>query len=75
MRESIIYKRVAHIIDGGQCWFDTEIEARLFDISIDIVLTFEYCNDFMIRNMTIFNKVDYTEVEPALTKGDATKMI
>ena len=52
-----------------------EFETRLFDISIDIVLTFEYCNDFMICNMTIFNKVDNIELEPALTKGDATKMI
>ena len=45
----------------------------MFDILIDIVLTFEFCNDFMIRNTTIFNKVDYIEFEPALTKGDATK--
>mgnify|MGYP001803782532 CR=1 FL=1 len=52
-----------------------EFESRLFDISIDKVLTFEFCNDSTIWKMTIFNKVDYTEVEPALTKGDATKMI
>ena len=48
-------------------------ETKLFDISINIVLTFEFCNDFTIWK--IFDSVDYIELEPALTKVDATKMI
>ena len=69
----MIYKRAAHIIDGGKCWIDMEFETRFFDISIDLVLTFEFFNDFTIWK--IFDSVDYIELEPALTEGDATKMI
>ena len=38
----------------------------LFDISIDIVLTFEFCHDIAIWRMEISDKVDYNEIEPAL---------
>ena len=69
MRESTIYKKVAHIIDGGQ-----EFDTQLFDIPIDIVLhILHFYIGFTIWKMTIFNKVDYIKLEPALTEGDATK--
>ena len=38
----------------------------LFDISIDIILTFEFCHDITIWKMTIFYKVYYIEIEPSL---------
>ena len=41
---------------------------KIFDIwlSIDIVLTYELCNDIKIWKMEIFDEVDYIEIEPAL---------
>ena len=37
----------------------------IFDVLIDIVLTFEFGHDITILKMTIFNKVDYIDVEAA----------
>ena len=39
---------------------------RLFDISIDMVLTFEFGHDITILKMAIFNQLDNIEIEPAL---------
>ena len=39
---------------------------QFFDNSIDTVLNFEFCQDITIWKMTIFDKVDYFEIEPAL---------
>ena len=39
---------------------------RLFDSSIDIVLTFEFGHYITILKMAIFDKVDYIDIEPAL---------
>ena len=39
----------------------------LFNISLDVVLTFEFCRDITIWKMTIFDKVDYVEMESALS--------
>ena len=38
---------------------------RLFDSSIDIVLTFEFGHTITLLKMAIFHKVDYIEIEPA----------
>ena len=35
--------------------------------SIDVVLTFEFGHDITILKMATFYKVDYIEIEPALT--------
>ena len=35
----------------------------LFDIPMDIVLTFEFCHDITIWKMTTFDTVDYIEIE------------
>ena len=40
---------------------------RLFDGSVDIVLTFEIGHDITVLRMAIFNKLD---VEPAQARGD-----
>ena len=39
---------------------------RLFDILIDIVLTLEFCHNITIWKMTIFDEVQYIEIESAL---------
>ena len=41
---------------------------KIFSIElvIDIVLTFEFCHEIMIQKMTIFDEVNYIEIEPAL---------
>ena len=39
----------------------------LFDISLNIVLTFEFCRSITIWKMTIFDKADYIEMESALS--------
>ena len=41
---------------------------RLFDSSIDIVLTFGFGHDIAILKMAIFDKVDDIETEPALVR-------
>ena len=38
----------------------------IFDISIDIVLNFEFYHNITILKMAIFDKVNYIEIEPAL---------
>ena len=40
----------------------------LFNILIDIVLTFEFCHDITVWKMTIFDKGNYFEMEPALSQ-------
>ena len=35
--------------------------------SIDVVLTFEFGHDITILKMATFYRVDYIEIEPALT--------
>ena len=47
---------------------------QLFDIPIDIVLTFEFCIDITIWEMTIFDKVDYIRIEPALNGMHCTSL-
>ena len=39
---------------------------RLFYSLIDIILTFEFGHDITILKMTIFDNVDYIDIEPAL---------
>ena len=39
---------------------------RLFDSSINILLTFEFGHYISTLRMAIFDKVDYIEIEPAL---------
>ena len=34
-------------------------------MAIDIVLTFEFCHEITIWKMTIFDEVNYIEIEPA----------
>ena len=36
------------------------------ELAIDIVTTFEFCHEIMIQKMTIFDEVNYIEIEPAL---------
>ena len=48
---------------------------NIFDIwlSIDIVLTFELCNDIKIWKMEIFDEVHYIEIVPALGRCELHK--
>ena len=47
---------------------------RLFDCSIDIMLTFEFGHDICTRilKMAIFDKVDDIEIKPALVWAELT---
>ena len=36
----------------------------------DIVLTLEFCHDITIWNMTVYEKVNYIDFEPALASRD-----
>ena len=40
---------------------------RLFDSSIEIILTFEFGHNITILKMAIFDKVDYIEINQHIT--------